>query len=120
MYIREAHPDSVLFTFDGGKEVLSKITQASSAEARAENAKKCLATLKLSIPAVVDGDDNRVNREYAGWPDRMYVVGRDGKIAYRGEPGPWGFRPNEVENWLKNNVALPPQPMSEPKSQAKP
>ena len=41
---------------------------------------------------------------YAGWPDRLYVVGADGRIVYRGGPGPGGFRPQEVEEWLRTHV----------------
>lgn len=42
-----------------------------------------------------------MNAAYAGWPDRMAVVGVDGKIAYYGGKGPGGFKPQEVEKWLK-------------------
>ena len=104
MYIREAHPDSVLYTPEGGREVLKKITQTDSAEKRAENAEICLTALKLSVPTVIDREDNGVNRAYAGWPDRLYVVGADGRIAYRGGPGPGGFKPQEVEDWLKRHA----------------
>ncbi len=54
--------------------------------------------------AVVDKADNKVNKAYAGWPDRLVVVGVDGKIAYLGSPGPGGFKPAEVEAWLKKSV----------------
>ncbi len=104
VYIREAHPDSVLFTLIGGKEVLEKVGQTDSPAERGERARQCLATLKLSIPAVIDREDNKVNAAYAGWPDRLYVVGTDGKIAFKGGPGPQGFKPEEVEKWLKENV----------------
>jgi hypothetical protein len=50
--------------------------------------------LKLSLPAVVDRADNEVNAAYAGWPDRLYVVGADGRIAFAGGPGPWEFDPD--------------------------
>ena len=53
---------------------------------------------------VIDKDDNKVNAAYAGWPDRMYVVAADGKIAYKGGPGPGGFKPAEVEAWLRANA----------------
>ncbi|MBC8353159.1 MAG: hypothetical protein H8E66_14275 [Planctomycetes bacterium] len=33
--------------------------------------------------------------------DRLVVVGRDGNIAYYGSKGPGGFKPQEVEKWLK-------------------
>jgi type I thyroxine 5'-deiodinase len=36
-----------------------------------------------------------------GWPDRMYVIDRDGKIAYKSKPGPFGFKPAEVEDVLR-------------------
>jgi hypothetical protein len=94
----------VLYTVKDGKEVLEKIEQTESWEARAEHAEVCLESLKLSVPTVIDREDNRVNIAYAGWPDRMYVVGTDGKIAYKGKPGPAGFKPEEVEAWLKANL----------------
>ncbi len=81
-----------------------KIEQTDTLEARAGNAKVCLAALKLSIPTVIDNDDNKVNAAYAGWPDRLYVVGMDGKIAYKGGMGPAGFKPAEVDEWLKKNL----------------
>lgn len=65
----------------------------------------CLETLKLSVPSVLDGEDNRVNAAYAGWPDRLYIVDIQGKIAYKGGPGPAGFKPAEVEAWLRKNLA---------------
>jgi hypothetical protein len=105
VYIREAHPDSILHVLSSeGKEVLKKVSQTNTLEERAENAQVCVASLKLSMPALVDRDDNKVNAAYAGWPDRMYVIGVDGKVAYQGGPGPGGFKPNEVEEWLKKNL----------------
>jgi hypothetical protein len=105
VYIREAHPDSVLFTKTSGVESLLKITQTNTLAERTEAALMCVETLKLSCPTVIDKDDNAVNIAYAGWPDRFYIVGVDGKIAYRGGPGPGGFKPGEVEAWLRENTA---------------
>jgi hypothetical protein len=101
VYVREAHPDSILYTLDQGKEVLLKITQTNTLEERSQRAQQCVATLKLTMPTLVDREDNRVNQLYAGWPDRLIVVGKDGKIAYMGGPGPKGFKPAEVEAWLR-------------------
>jgi hypothetical protein len=93
----------VLFTTKGGEQVLEKIAQTDSLKKRNENAQMCLATLKLTIPAVVDKADNKVNQAYAGWPDRLVVVGVNGKIAYLGGPGPGEFKPAEVEAWLRKS-----------------
>ena len=63
--------------------------------------------LELTMPFLVDREDNKVNAAYAGWPDRLYVIGVDGKVAYKGGPGPGGFKPAEVEDWLKKNTVQP-------------
>jgi type I thyroxine 5'-deiodinase len=53
---------------------------------------------------LVDGMDDAVNRAYAAFPDRLYLVGRDGKIAFRGGPGPAGFRPDELEEAIRREL----------------
>jgi hypothetical protein len=104
VYIREAHPDSVLWVDQDGGRALQKIEQTDTLDQRVQTAEICVSALKLSMPTVIDGADNTVNRAYSGWPDRLIVVGVDGKIAYYGGPGPRGFRPEEVEAWLKENL----------------
>jgi iodothyronine deiodinase-like protein len=106
----------VLTTLKDGKEVLKKIEQASTQEKRAENAQICVATLKLSVPTVIDREDNRVNAAYAAWPDRLFVVGANGRIAYKGGQGPGGFKPAEVEEWLKKNTRRPAAASERPSS----
>ena len=41
--------------------------------------------------------DDVANRSYGAWPDRLFLIGRDGKVRYHGGPGPNGFRPGELE-----------------------
>ncbi|MFP6837039.1 MAG: deiodinase-like protein [Pseudomonadales bacterium] len=33
---------------------------------------------------------------YGALPDRLYLVGRGGRIAFQGDPGPWGFNPEKL------------------------
>ena len=101
---RDANARPLLELFDFRTPRLLSPPALPEASIDPERAEQCLASLKLSIPAVVDKDDNKVNIAYAGWPDRLVVVGVDGKIAYKSGPGPKGFRPEEVEQWLKENV----------------
>ena len=70
-------------------------------------AKTCAATLKLPMPTLVDTMDNAVNYQYSGWPDRIYVVDAQGRIAVQAAHGPRGFKPGVVatEKWLRENVA---------------
>ncbi len=101
VYIREAHPDSVLYIEKDGTDILQLITQTNTLVERSQTALACSASLNLSIPTVVDKEDNAVNEAYAGWPDRMVIVGIDGNIVYYGREGPRGFKPDEVEQWLR-------------------
>ena len=33
-------------------------------------------------------------------PDRLYVIGRDGRVVYKGGRGPFGFKTGEMEQAL--------------------
>ena len=49
---------------------------------------------------VVDAMDDAVTRMYSGMPSRLYLIDRNGKIAYKGGRGPFGFKPEELEHSL--------------------
>ena len=69
-------------------------------------ASKCVVDLGLDmIPAVIDKIDNKVGEAYQGWPDRLYLVGTDGKLSYAGKRGPRGFKPDELEASIKKELA---------------
>jgi type I thyroxine 5'-deiodinase len=56
------------------------------------------------LPLAIDEMGDPVEKVYAGWPERFYIVDARGVIVYKGEPGPFGFHPEEVEAWLQKNV----------------
>ena len=60
----------------------------------------CAGKLEISIPIVVDGMDDAVEKSYSAWPDRIYIVKSDGTIGYKGAPGPAGFKPEEARKAL--------------------
>lgn len=100
VYVREAHPE------DGWQVPANQrqgviVKQPKTAGEREEVASACAANLKITIPILIDGMDNQVEAAYAGWPDRIYIVGKDGKVFYRSGPGPAGFKPAEAEEALK-------------------
>lgn len=64
-----------------------------------------MTRLGIKLPAVVDRFDDAVEHAYSGWPDRLYVIGRDGRIAYKSRPGPFGFKPDEMEAALRSQLA---------------
>lgn len=96
VYIREAHAlDSRSPAGGDGNPI---VEDPRSFLERNEVARVCMTKLELEpIPALVDGMDDAVNRAYAGWPDRLYLIGEDGDVAYHGGRGPFGFSPDELE-----------------------
>jgi len=77
---------------------------ATDAE-RCDVASKCCAALKMTVPLVVDKVDDRVGHLYSGMPDRMYLIDRSGKVAYKGGRGPFGFKPAELEQQIAMMLA---------------
>jgi type I thyroxine 5'-deiodinase len=58
----------------------------------------CVRNLHIAIPALIDSIDNRVEQEYTGWPDRLYLIGSDGRVLFKSEPGPFGFDPKKLNS----------------------
>ena len=74
--------------------------EPATVEERLAVASTCAANLHVEMPTVVDGIDNAVASAYGGWPDRLYLVGADGRIVFQGGEGPFGFLPSELERAL--------------------
>lgn len=74
---------------------------------RRDIAKQCSGELSLTMTCLVDDMENTVDEAYAAWPERLFVVDQDGRIAYAGDQGPWGFKPDDVRAWLEENVGSP-------------
>jgi hypothetical protein len=49
--------------------------------------------------------DDRVNKAYAAYPTRLYLVGENGAIIYAGGLGPWGFKPDELKQAIEQTLA---------------
>ena len=106
VYIREAHPlDGSAPLGGNGMPIVEDPATQSERDAVCST---CMTKLSLDpIPALVDGIDDAVNRAYAAGPDRLYLVGTDGTIAYRGGPGPFGFKPGELEAAIRAALGEP-------------
>ena len=99
IYIREAHPSNGWMVPQNQQQGIFIADPTTEAQ-RAEIAGSCSTKLHLTWPTLVDSMDDAVNKAYAAWPDRFYVIGEDGRIVFKGEPGPKGFRTNELEAFL--------------------
>jgi type I thyroxine 5'-deiodinase len=70
-------------------------------EERVNLAGTCAVKLGLEIPALVDDIQNSTEVTYTGWPDRLYVIDREGRIAHKSDAGPYGFEPEGVRKTLR-------------------
>jgi hypothetical protein len=108
VYIQEAHPIDAWQVGDNLKDdVLVATTR--TADERYQVAGVCITKLGIELPALIDEPDNRVERAYTAWPDRLYVIDRDGVVAHKSAAGPFGFKPAEVEAALKRILTATPR-----------
>ena len=103
VYIREAHPAR-------GWQVPNNLIEdilydePSTDDERTEVATACQIGLDLHMPMLVDGIDNDIDEKYVGLPMRLVLVDGEGKIAYAGEKGPWGWDDVAFEAVLKEMI----------------
>ena len=85
VYIREAHPA------DGWSvEVNPKLRYVKQPETSVERfqvASTCVSELEIAFPCLIDDMDDATMEAYNALPDRLYLVGKDGRIAFRGRHG---------------------------------
>jgi hypothetical protein len=103
VYVREAHPaDGWQMEANEKDDVI--FAQPTTLDERRAVATACCERLEVAMPAVLDDMNDTVDTLYAGWPERIYIVNADGRIAYAGRRGPWGFKPDDVRAWLERSV----------------
>ena len=96
VYIREAHPEDGWVLADNRRDDVA-LVDPTTLDERAGAASACVLRLQTRIPVALDDVDDEVALAYGGWPDRLYLIDRDGRVAFQGERGPDGFRPDELE-----------------------
>jgi type I thyroxine 5'-deiodinase len=96
VYITEAHPSDV---WQMESNVKDKVVFASpkTEEERAFVAGACVRKLAIEFPAVLDEFGNSTEQAYTGWPDRIYLIDSQGRVAFKSPPGPFGFKPEQLE-----------------------
>ena len=90
----------------GGPDRRLVIEDPLTDDERREVARACEKELALGFPMIVDSVDDTVNRAYAAWPDRLYLVDLDGSVIFKGEKGPTGFLPDELGRVIDEVLAF--------------
>ena len=99
VYISEAHPDDE-WQMDSNEKEGVCYPQPKTLAQRVAIANDFVKRFRFEIPVAVDPIDNPANASYAGWPERFYIIDESGVIVFKGRPGPFGYHPEEVEDWL--------------------
>ena len=104
VYVQEAHPTD-------GWQVESNIKddvfyrQHQSLDEREEVAQSCTIGLHISIPTLVEEMDNAIDEAYGAAPERLYLIGKDGRVAYHGGAGPHFFDLDELDEAIQDMEA---------------
>ena len=96
VYITEAHPSDVWQMESNVKEQVV-FASPRNEEERGFVAGACVRKLGIEIPAVLDEFGNSTESAYTGWPDRLYLIDSAGRVAYKSQPGPFGFHADELK-----------------------
>ena len=100
VYILEAHPSDV-WQMESNLRDQVVFASPKDEDERGFVAGACVRKLGIKFPAVLDEFSNATERAYTGWPDRMYLIDGQGKVAYKSKPGPFGFTPDQLRAALE-------------------
>jgi len=104
VYIKEAHPEDE-WQMESNEESGVIYSQPKSTEERRELARAFIDQMDVQTETLLDDIDNTAMACYAAWPERLYIIGTDGRIIYKGGMGPFYFDPDEVEEILLKEFA---------------
>ena len=104
VYIKEIHPTDGWQVKENEHDAVL-VRSHNSMEERVEVGQACMIKLALEMPALVDEMDDSVAAAYGAMPERLYLVGRDGSVAYKGGVGPMFFRPAEWDGAIAAYLA---------------
>lgn len=110
IYIREAHAEDSSWPVPYAKE--KGITEHKDYQQRCTTAKMLMDDKSLTMPMLIDHMNNQANESYRAYPDRVFLVRKDGRLAVAADRGPWGFNPGlkAVSQWLEKFEASGEEP----------
>ena len=114
VYIREAHPVDGWWFGKGFMNTLLRLSKSKvsweiydpkTIEERRAAASDCEESLQYGIKTYVDEIDDPVNKAFAAWPTRLYLINTAGVVVYAGGLGPFGFKPATLGQAIQNYLA---------------
>ena len=80
--------------------------QHQSYDERESVAQSCSIDLQIGLPVIIEEMDNAIDEAYGAAPERLYLVGVDGRVAYHGGAGPHFFDLDEWEGAIEACVGV--------------
>jgi len=104
IYIREAHPSN---GWQVPNNLIENIVYSEplTDDERTEVAAACQLHLDIHMPMLVDSIDNSVDEKYVGLPMRLFLIDAEGKVAYAGDKGPFGWDDEAFEEAIKATIS---------------
>lgn len=96
VYVTETHPTDGWNTHSNIADGVM-YAQPASLKERAQIARDWRAAYGFEQPVVLDWPDNRINADYAGAPERIYVLDAQGRVTFQSEPGP--YHDSHLDDW---------------------
>jgi hypothetical protein len=115
VYVREAHPTDEWQMKSNVKDDVC-YAQPKSLEQRVAIANDFTQRFHYPLPFGIDDMGNVAEHAYAAWPERIYILDENGRIAYRGGMGPFNYHPAEVRAWLAQRYGEVAHPDATPKT----
>ncbi len=113
VYIEEAHASNVWPLQSNAKDKIVYAAHTDMGE-RTQVANTCALSMKIRFPMLVDDMGDSVDKAYAAWPTRIYVVDTEGLVAFKSRPGPFGFEAAPLRAALERLLPAPPSPAPSP------
>lgn len=104
VYVQEAHPTDG-WQVESNVEESILFRQHQNYGEREEAAQSCTIGLHISLPTLVEEMDNAIDEAYGAAPERLYLIGKNGRVLYHGGAGPHLFDIEELDEALQTVVA---------------
>jgi hypothetical protein len=96
VYVLEAHPTDGWNT-QSNMNANIMYTQPVNKDERAKVANDWRDAYGFESPIVLDWSDDRINQDYAGGPERLYVLDAEGMVTFKSEQGP--YHDSHLDDW---------------------
>ena len=101
MYIQEAHAsDGWQMEINEKEKVIYDYPKQY--DERVIVAETCSTKLGIEFPALVDTIDNKTEAVYTAWPDRLYLIDSGGRVVFKSDAGPFGFKTDLLSKALES------------------